>query len=40
MTPSFWTCEVWPERSEAEYISENPQDSEICRDFLAVKIQT
>jgi hypothetical protein len=29
MTPSFWTCAAWPERFEAEFISENPPDSEI-----------
>jgi len=34
MTPSFRACEACSERSEAEYISENPQDSEIRRDSM------
>jgi len=32
MTPSFQAYEAWPERPEAEYLSENPQDSKISRD--------
>ena len=38
MTPSFWTCGAWPERSEAEFISENLQDSEIGRDLRQSRI--